>query len=281
MALTLHFHPLASFCWKVLIALYENDTPFEPVIVDLGDERSRAAFLKLWPMGKMPVLVDAARDRTVPESTIIVDYLAAHYPGASELIPADPELARQTPARRPLLRSLRARADAEDRRRHAASGRAQRSLRRRAGARHARHRLRHDRRRHALEELGGGRRLHARRLRGLSRTLLRQQGGAFPEPVSPTSPAISSGCRGVRRCCACSARPSPISRCSRIARRPEPCCTIHAQIDLMFQALADPARRLMVERLSRGPASVSELASRSTCRCRPSSSTSSCCRRAA
>jgi DNA-binding transcriptional ArsR family regulator len=33
-----------------------------------------------------------------------------------------------------------------------------------------------------------------------------------------------------------------------------------AQIDLMFQALADPARRIMVERLSRGPASVSELA---------------------
>ena len=47
-------------------------------------------------MGKMPVLVDAARDRTVPESTIIVDYLATHYPGASELVPADPELARQT-----------------------------------------------------------------------------------------------------------------------------------------------------------------------------------------
>jgi DNA-binding transcriptional ArsR family regulator len=33
-----------------------------------------------------------------------------------------------------------------------------------------------------------------------------------------------------------------------------------AQLDLMFQALADPARRGMVERLSRGPASVSELA---------------------
>ena len=32
-------------------------------------------------------------------------------------------------------------------------------------------------------------------------------------------------------------------------------------LDLMFQALADPARRGMVERLSRGPASVSELAS--------------------
>jgi DNA-binding transcriptional ArsR family regulator len=31
-------------------------------------------------------------------------------------------------------------------------------------------------------------------------------------------------------------------------------------LDLMFHALADPSRRLMVERLSRGPASVSELA---------------------
>lgn len=31
-------------------------------------------------------------------------------------------------------------------------------------------------------------------------------------------------------------------------------------LDLLFQALADPARRGMVERLSRGPASVSDLA---------------------
>jgi DNA-binding transcriptional ArsR family regulator len=31
-------------------------------------------------------------------------------------------------------------------------------------------------------------------------------------------------------------------------------------LDLLFQALADPSRRVMVERLSRGPASVSELA---------------------
>lgn len=31
-------------------------------------------------------------------------------------------------------------------------------------------------------------------------------------------------------------------------------------LDLMFQALADPSRRTMVERLSRGPASVSQLA---------------------
>jgi DNA-binding transcriptional ArsR family regulator len=34
----------------------------------------------------------------------------------------------------------------------------------------------------------------------------------------------------------------------------------HARLGLVFQALADPSRRTMVERLSRGPASVSDLA---------------------
>ncbi|MDX8442720.1 glutathione S-transferase family protein [Mesorhizobium australafricanum] len=95
MSLTLHFHPLASFCWKPLIAFYENDTPFEPVIVDLGDEASRAAFLKVSPTGKMPALRDDARDRTVLESTIVVEYLAAHYPGPVELVPADVDVALQ------------------------------------------------------------------------------------------------------------------------------------------------------------------------------------------
>lgn len=95
MTLTLHYHPLASFCWKVLVALYENDTPFEPVIVDLMDPQSRAAFYALWPIGKMPVLVDAARDRTVPESSIIIEYLAQHCPGRTALIPADPDEARR------------------------------------------------------------------------------------------------------------------------------------------------------------------------------------------
>ena len=35
MSLTLYFHPLSSYCQKVLVALYENDTPFERQIVDL------------------------------------------------------------------------------------------------------------------------------------------------------------------------------------------------------------------------------------------------------
>jgi glutathione S-transferase len=94
--LTLHFHPLSSFCWKVLIALYENDTPFTPNMVNLGDEAERAALLKLWPVGKFPVLRDDARDQTVPETSIIIEYLDRHYPGRVRFIPADPDLALQT-----------------------------------------------------------------------------------------------------------------------------------------------------------------------------------------
>jgi len=96
MSLTLHFHPLSSFCHKALIALYENDTPFTPKIVNLQDDAERAAFRALWPIGKFPVLQDAARDRMVPESSIIIEYLDRHYPGKTRFIPEDPDLARQT-----------------------------------------------------------------------------------------------------------------------------------------------------------------------------------------
>ena len=87
MALTLYFHPLASFCHKVLIALYENDTPFTGHTVDLMDEAARARFFALWPAGKMPVLRDEIRDRTVPETSIIIEYLDQHYPGRRPLLP--------------------------------------------------------------------------------------------------------------------------------------------------------------------------------------------------
>ena len=96
MALTLHFHPLASFCWKVLIALYENDTPFRPNEVNLGDPAERAALLKLWPIGKFPVLSDDARKETVPESTTIIEYLDRHYPGPTRFLSADPDAALKT-----------------------------------------------------------------------------------------------------------------------------------------------------------------------------------------
>jgi glutathione S-transferase len=95
MSLTLHFHPLSSFCHKVLIALYENDTPFTPNIVNLQDEAERAALCKLWPIGKFPVLEDHARDWSVSESSIIIEYLDQHHPGKTRLVPQDAEVARQ------------------------------------------------------------------------------------------------------------------------------------------------------------------------------------------
>lgn len=91
MSLTLYMHPLASFCHKVLIALYENNTPFKAQTVDLADEGSSAALLAYWPVGKIPVLHDEAQSRTIPETTIIIEYLQQHYPGPMVLLPDDPE----------------------------------------------------------------------------------------------------------------------------------------------------------------------------------------------
>jgi glutathione S-transferase len=96
MALKLYFHPLASFCHKALIAFYENAVPFEPVIVDLSDEASSAAFRAVWPLAKMPVLRDDERGRTVAESTIIIEYLDSYYPGTTRFLPADADRAWQT-----------------------------------------------------------------------------------------------------------------------------------------------------------------------------------------
>jgi glutathione S-transferase len=93
MALELHLHPLSSYCWKVLIALYEQGTPFEPVAVNLGDPAARAAHLQLSPFGKIPALRDTTRGADVFETSIIIEYLDRHYPGAARLIPQDPDQA--------------------------------------------------------------------------------------------------------------------------------------------------------------------------------------------
>ena len=95
MSLTLYYHPLSSFCWKVLIALYENGTAFEGHVVDFGDESASAAFRELWPIGKIPVLRDDARNEVVPETSVIVEYLDQYYPGRTQLVPADLDTARQ------------------------------------------------------------------------------------------------------------------------------------------------------------------------------------------
>ncbi len=90
MTLTLYSHPLASFCHKVLIALHEAGTGFDPLLVDLSDPGEHARFLDLWPVGKMPVLRDDDRNETIPEASIIIEYLDQNYPGNRPMLPADP-----------------------------------------------------------------------------------------------------------------------------------------------------------------------------------------------
>lgn len=93
MAITLYFHPLASFCHKVLIALYEHGIDFEKRLINLGDAADRAELQAIWPIGKFPVIRDHARGRDVPESSIIIEYLDHFYPGAARLLPAEWEAA--------------------------------------------------------------------------------------------------------------------------------------------------------------------------------------------
>ncbi|RYZ01906.1 MAG: glutathione S-transferase family protein [Myxococcales bacterium] len=96
MTFTLYYHPLASYCWKVLIALYEASAPFDPRLVDLSDAAQRDALARLWPLLKFPVLVEEATGQVVAESSIIIEYIAQTCPGPSQLLPAEPAAALET-----------------------------------------------------------------------------------------------------------------------------------------------------------------------------------------
>jgi glutathione S-transferase len=87
MSLVLHYHPLSSYCWKVLIALYEKGLPFDLRLVDLGEPAARAAYAGLWPTAKIPLLQDG--DRYIPETSIQIEHLDLHHPGKLRLLPGD------------------------------------------------------------------------------------------------------------------------------------------------------------------------------------------------
>lgn len=88
---TLYAHPFSSYCQKVLIAFYENATPFTYRVLGPDDPAAGEDWARLWPLKKMPVLVDGAR--TVLESSAIIEYLDLHHPGAVKLVPADADMA--------------------------------------------------------------------------------------------------------------------------------------------------------------------------------------------
>src|SRR5689334_1930404 len=99
MSLELYYHPLASYCWKTLIALYEAEVPFEKRLVNLGDPAERAAFLALTPLGKFPLLRDTERELSVVESSITIEYLALREPSAARLFPGSAETVLEVRAR--------------------------------------------------------------------------------------------------------------------------------------------------------------------------------------
>jgi glutathione S-transferase len=84
-------HPFSSYCQKVLIALYENDTPFEYRMLGGEDDTNDQELVRRWPLRKFPILVDG--DRTVLETSTIIEHLQIHHPGAAPMIPADADAA--------------------------------------------------------------------------------------------------------------------------------------------------------------------------------------------
>lgn len=84
----LYGHPFSSYCQKVLIALYENATPFEFRVLGPDAPDAAAELAALWPMKRFPVLQD--RGQTVIEASIIIEHLGLHHPGPVSLLPADP-----------------------------------------------------------------------------------------------------------------------------------------------------------------------------------------------
>lgn len=87
MNLKLYAHPFSSYSQKVLIALYENDIPFEWRNLSGEHPEIYAEFAALWPIQRFPILVDG--DRPIMESTVIIEHLALHYPGPVSLLPAN------------------------------------------------------------------------------------------------------------------------------------------------------------------------------------------------
>lgn len=90
MTLHLYYHPFSSYCQKVMTALHERELPYERHLIDLGDERSRSEFAAVWPYAKFPVLNDDYAGVTLPESTLIIEYIDTLSASGKRLTPIDP-----------------------------------------------------------------------------------------------------------------------------------------------------------------------------------------------
>lgn len=88
MSLALYGHPFSSYTQKVLIALYENHTPFEFRGIGPDTPQHTADWLQRWPLRKFPVLLDG--QHSLAESSIIIEYLQLAHDGPVRLLPTEP-----------------------------------------------------------------------------------------------------------------------------------------------------------------------------------------------
>lgn len=91
MTIEIFAHPFSSYCQKALIALYENEIAFE--YRHLEHDGVGAELGRISPAGKFPVLREG--ERVVAETTMIVEYLDVHHPGATRFVPEDRDAALQ------------------------------------------------------------------------------------------------------------------------------------------------------------------------------------------
>jgi glutathione S-transferase len=95
MTLRLYSHPYSGYGQKAATALYELGLPFELRLIQHDDPEVMAEFRAVSPFAKMPALVDTQADRTLFESSVVIEYLD-RLAGGGRLIPADPEAALET-----------------------------------------------------------------------------------------------------------------------------------------------------------------------------------------
>lgn len=88
----LYFNPMSPYSQKVLMAFYEKDIAFNPLVVNLADPRAREEYRQVHTLGKVPCL--KVGEKVLPESTNIVEWLDQHYQ-VNKLIPTKVEDARQ------------------------------------------------------------------------------------------------------------------------------------------------------------------------------------------
>lgn len=95
MELKLYYNPISSYSQKTLMGLYEKEVSFTPIMVNLMDSAARQEYLSVNPWGKVPTMICVDEDRTLPESSIILEFVDQRFSTGTRLFPVDPDQCRR------------------------------------------------------------------------------------------------------------------------------------------------------------------------------------------